>query len=486
MPELVRIQKALAAAGVASRRAADTLVAAGRVTVNGVPAVTGQKVDPAADRVLVDGRPIESGRRLTYLALAKPVGVTSTVSDRHATTTVVDLVPRRLREPAGRIYPVGRLDRDSEGLLLLTNDGAWAHRVLHPSHAVEREYAIAVGAPLTPPRLARLRDGIELEEGLARLAGLRLASGAEIRGIERAMGPSLRDVVWYRAVLRQGWRRQLRRMFAAVGSPVERLVRVRVGTVRLGAMRSGEVRELTVSERGSLEAPPRARERGLVVSLDGPASSGKSSVGGAAALVLRYRFCDTGVLYRALTWLAVQRGVESGDAASVAALVPELEVAADDHGRVDRVRVGGVDVTGSLHDAEVERLVSTVARQADVRAALLPIQRQLARGGRIIMAGRDIGTVVLPDADLKLYIEVSPEERARRRAEERGLDPTGREAEELAAELRRRDRVDSTRTVAPLRIPDDAVVIRSEGNRLEETVDAVVAAVRRCEPQARR
>jgi cytidylate kinase len=275
-------------------------------------------------------------------------------------------------------------------------------------------------------------------------------------------------------------------MFAAVGAPVERLVRVRIGTVRLGGMRNGEVRELTAAERAAFDGRDDRRERGLIVSLDGPASSGKSSVGGAAARTLRYRFLDTGVLYRALTWLAVRRGVDPSDAAGLAALVPEIELAPDEHGRVDHVRVTGADVTNELHDAEVERRVTTVARQPEVRAALLPVQRRLAREGRIIMAGRDIGTVVVPDADLKIYIEVSPEERARRRATERGLDPDGPEAAMLAEELRQRDLVDSTRTVAPLRVPDGATVIHSDGNRLEETVDAVVDAIRRREARARR
>ncbi len=149
MAEGVRIQKALADAGVASRRTADDLVARGRVTVNGQPAVIGQRVDPARDRISVDGQPVGARPAPVYLAMYKPAGVTSTVRDRHADQTVVSLVPDDLRRSAGRIYPVGRLDRDSEGLLLLTNDGDWAQALLHPRHQVEREYAVAVDSPLT-------------------------------------------------------------------------------------------------------------------------------------------------------------------------------------------------------------------------------------------------------------------------------------------------------------------------------------------------
>ena len=143
----VRIQKALADAGVASRRAAEALVEAGRVTVNGEPAIIGQRVTLGADGIAVDGRTVVQRPRAVHLALHKPAGVTSTVADRHAEPTVIDLRARGdLRQRAGRIYPVGRLDRDSEGLLLLTNDGDWAQRVLHPSHGVEREYAAGVRA----------------------------------------------------------------------------------------------------------------------------------------------------------------------------------------------------------------------------------------------------------------------------------------------------------------------------------------------------
>ena len=158
----VRIHKALADAGVASRRASEALVAAGRVTVNGVPATIGQRVDVQTDQLAVDGRPVGARPRQVHLALHKPAGVTSTVADRHADRTVIDLIPRELRDRAGRIYPVGRLDRDSEGLLLLTNDGDWAQRVLHPSHGVEREYAAGIRDPLVSEQVSELLRGVTL------------------------------------------------------------------------------------------------------------------------------------------------------------------------------------------------------------------------------------------------------------------------------------------------------------------------------------
>jgi 23S rRNA pseudouridine2605 synthase len=250
-----RLQKVLAAAGVASRRGAEALIEAGRVTVDGRPAVLGERVDVATALVAVDGTPIGAPATHLHLAMHKPAGVTSTVRDRHAERTVLDLVPRDLRGSATRLYPVGRLDRDSEGLLLLTNDGAWADRVLHPRQGVEREYSIAVRAPLDREQADALARGIELEEGVATLEHLRPLTDAELRRLTTRLRPSPDPtLVWYRATLRQGWKRQLRRMFGAVGAPVARLVRVRIGPVRLDDLASGAVRPLTASEMRALGA----------------------------------------------------------------------------------------------------------------------------------------------------------------------------------------------------------------------------------------
>jgi 23S rRNA pseudouridine2605 synthase len=183
-----------------------------------------------------------------HLVLHKPPGVTSTVRDRHAARTIVDLVPAELARGA-RLYPVGRLDRDSEGLILLTDDGGWADAVLHPRHGVEREYAIAVRRPLGPDQVRQLERGIELDEGLARLHGLRDQTRTETRRLVELLAPPVDpDLTWYRATLAHGWKRQLRRMFGAAGAPVRRLARVRIGPLRLEDLASGEVRALTSAE----------------------------------------------------------------------------------------------------------------------------------------------------------------------------------------------------------------------------------------------
>jgi 23S rRNA pseudouridine2605 synthase len=244
-----RLQKVLAAAGVASRRGAESLIAAGRVTVDGRVATPGSQADPERSVIAVDGRVIGAAAVQAYLLLHKPPGVTSTTRDRHATTTVLDLVPTALVPDGARLYPVGRLDQDSEGMLLLTNDGMWADRVLHPRHGVEREYALGLRQPLRPDQIGALHEGIQLDEGLATLRGPRPMRDAEMQqliGLLRPPPPD--DLTWYRATLSQGWKRQLRRMFGAVGAPVERLVRVRIGPVRIDGLRSGATRPLKAPE----------------------------------------------------------------------------------------------------------------------------------------------------------------------------------------------------------------------------------------------
>jgi 23S rRNA pseudouridine2605 synthase len=252
-----RLQKILAAAGVASRRASEALIAAGRVTVDGHVAALGEQADPEQSRIEVDGRPIEAAAAPVHLALHKPAGVTSTVRDPHAARTVLQLLPTALLSTGSRLYPVGRLDRDSEGLLLLTNDGGWAERVLHPRYEVEREYAVGLDGWLSNDQRRALDSGIELDEGHALFAHpIRPASAAETDRLVRLLDPRPGALAWYRVVLRQGWKRQVRRMFGAVGAPIARLVRVRIGPVRLDDLGSGRYRRLRGPEIRVLGGTP--------------------------------------------------------------------------------------------------------------------------------------------------------------------------------------------------------------------------------------
>ena len=256
-----RLQKVMAAAGVASRRASEELIAAGRVTVDGKRASLGQQVDPDRASIEVDGLPIGSAARTTYLLLHKPGGVTSTTRDRHAATTVIELLPTALVPDGARLYPVGRLDQDSEGLLILTNDGPWAEKVLHPRFGVEREYAVGLRAALETDQRRALETGIALEEGTATLFHLRSMTDVEIEKLVGLLDPPAGELAWYRATLRQGWKRQLRRMFAFVGLPIERLVRVRIGPVRIDGLRSGRTRTLKAPEvRGLGSGAGRSRD----------------------------------------------------------------------------------------------------------------------------------------------------------------------------------------------------------------------------------
>ena len=221
-----RLQRALARAGFGSRRACEELIAAGRVRVNGSVATLGDRVDPGTDEVRVDGRRISVDPELRYFALHKPRGVTTTLRDPHAERDLTRLLPRGVR-----VFPVGRLDRDTEGLLLLTNDGSLAHRLTHPRYGIEKEYLAEVDRVPSKRQLARLRRGVELEDGLAQAVDARSAGGSGDRG-------------GVRLVMIEGRKREVRRMLDAVGLPVRRLVRTRIGPVRLGRMRPTELREL--------------------------------------------------------------------------------------------------------------------------------------------------------------------------------------------------------------------------------------------------
>jgi cytidylate kinase len=230
------------------------------------------------------------------------------------------------------------------------------------------------------------------------------------------------------------------------------------------------------SDRRPIATPPA---RLPVVAIDGPSSSGKSTVGAEAALRLRYRFCDTGLLYRAVTWLALERGVPATDTAAVVPLAAEVRLQADPQGRLQRVEADGRDVTTEVCGAPVDRSVSAYSMVPELRAALVGRQRDIAAGGGIIMAGRDIGTVILPDADLKIFLAASAEERARRRAAERGAAPP--EAERILDELRRRDAIDSSREVAPLRAAPDAMILKTDGKTFDQAVAAVLQEIRKAE-----
>ena len=230
-----RLQKYLARCGVASRRASEEIIVGGRVRVNGaVTAELGTSVDPDRDMVELDGRRVRPPKTHSYVMLNKPIGVVSTASDPQGRRTVLDLV-----DVSARLYPVGRLDYDSEGLLLLTDDGDLAMRLTHPRHTVEKEYRALLTGEITDEIVALLRRGVMLDG--------RPTAPARVESLE-----DVPDGTWTRFVLREGRNRQIRRMVEQVGLGVVRLVRVRIGSLRLGDLPPGSWRDLRPAEVAAL------------------------------------------------------------------------------------------------------------------------------------------------------------------------------------------------------------------------------------------
>lgn len=242
MSDKVRLQKAIAHAGLMSRRAAEELIGAGRVTIDGKTAILGDRVDVESQTVAVDGASLPVNPALETHLLYKPTGVISTASDPGGRSTVVDLVPSD-----ARLYPVGRLDADSEGLILMTNDGELADRVTHPRYGIEKKYLVEARGHIAKAATRQLVQGVDLEDGPARAIRARLlAVGGGRSQVEVVMG--------------EGRKREVRRMFDVVGYPVIRLVRTAIGPITDPNLKPGESRKLTTKEIASLLAAAVERQ----------------------------------------------------------------------------------------------------------------------------------------------------------------------------------------------------------------------------------
>jgi 23S rRNA pseudouridine2605 synthase len=241
-PSVVRVQQLIARSGLASRRQAEDWIRQGRVRVNGVPVELGAKAVWGRDDVTVDGAPVPPPRDPQYWVVNKPAGYTVSLRDAHAKHLVTELLPSR----AGRVFPVGRLDRDTRGLLLLTDDGWLAHRLMHPRYEVPRTYVAWVEGFPTAARLERLRRGVSLAEGPARVRAVSVLKREQNR-------------TQVQIVLAEGKKREIRRLFRAVGHPVLDLVRTAYGPLTLGDLGEGEARPLTVEEVRRLYALVRGR-----------------------------------------------------------------------------------------------------------------------------------------------------------------------------------------------------------------------------------
>jgi pseudouridine synthase len=241
-----RLSRYLAHAGIASRRHAEELIAAGRVQVNGVTVTTqGTRINPDTEIVLVDGKPVRSTTKNVYLLLHKPVGYVTTAYDPQGRPTVLDLLPAELR--ALRVYPVGRLDIDTSGLLLLTNDGDFALRLTHPRYSMQKHYQALVQGCLSESALSALRSGITITEDKGRSYETAPAQVSLLRKVGTDC--------WLSLTIHEGRKRQVRRMLAAVGHPVLELIRVGIGPLELGDLPTGKWRYLSDEEVRALRGP---------------------------------------------------------------------------------------------------------------------------------------------------------------------------------------------------------------------------------------
>ena len=227
----IRLQKYLSECGVASRRKAEDLIAAGKVKVNGKPASIGDKIDPGRDTVVVAGKKIKKSKKNTYIMLHKPRGFITTLSDEMGRKCVAQLV----EDVGTRVYPVGRLDRDSEGLLLLTDDGEFANALTHPTHHVPKTYRVTIRPTITEEQITALTTGIEIDG--------RMTMPSEVRVLEKKEGRVVIEIIIY-----EGRNRQIRKMCDALGLEVARLKRTQIGSVKLGMLKQGDWRNLTDEE----------------------------------------------------------------------------------------------------------------------------------------------------------------------------------------------------------------------------------------------
>ena len=227
----IRLQKYLSECGVASRRKAEDLIAAGKVKVNGKPASIGDKIDPGRDTVVVAGKKIKKSKKNTYIMLHKPRGFITTLSDEMGRKCVAQLV----EDVGTRVYPVGRLDRDSEGLLLLTDDGEFANALTHPTHHVPKTYRVTIRPTITEEQITALTTGSEIDG--------RMTMPSEVRVLEKKEGRVVIEIIIY-----EGRNRQIRKMCDALGLEVARLKRTQIGSVKLGMLKQGDWRNLTDEE----------------------------------------------------------------------------------------------------------------------------------------------------------------------------------------------------------------------------------------------
>lgn len=498
-----RLQKLLARAGVGSRRACEEMITAGRVAVDGrVVAHLGAKADPQHQQISVDGQPIVF-EQLRYVMLNKPAGVLSGIDQNAPYPSWESLV-----QVPERLYAVGRLDQDSEGLLLLTNDGELALHLSHPRYEHPKSYLVQVEGAPDARKIRRLQHGVMLEDGPTLPANVVRLNAAPVppgSGQQPRRTPPVRGgprTSWLRITLREGRKRQVRRMVGLLGHPALRVIRVSLGPLELGNLSPAKWRDLTAKEvrmlrdevaaeqdagREKAERQSKAQSGATktlmpsTIAIDGPSASGKSTIGGRLAGKLGYLYFDTGVMYRAVAAVALARKISPHDEERVTGMAEKLDIKivapTVDDGRDVTVLADDVDVSWDIRRLDVEKAVSPVSTFLGVREAMRLAQRRIGELGRVVMVGRDIGTVVLPDADLKIYLDATLEERSQRRFAERRARGEQVDFGLVMQDVRRRDHADSTREHAPLVPAPDAILIDTTGMSVDEVLRRVMLVI---------
>ncbi len=333
--------------------------------------------------------------------------------------------------------------------------------------------------------------------------------GENERTLRRSQGPTPR-ATWLKITLREGRKRQVRRMVSLLGHPALRVVRIGLGSLSLGELRPGTWRDLTQGEVRSLREAAYRGENELsrkspsvseasegslpvmapsAVAIDGPSASGKSTIGRLLARFLGYLYFDTGVMYRAVAAVALSRGISPHDEEAITEMAEALQIdvlsPTVDDGRDVTVLADGQDVSWDIRKVEVEKAVSPVSAYPGVRDAMCLAQRRIGEVGKIVMVGRDIGTVVLPRADLKIYLDATLPERARRRFLERQVRGESVEFDQVLADVKRRDEYDSNRQHSPLTASPDAIVVDTTGLSVDDVMDRVKILINHWQDQQR-
>ncbi len=453
----MRLNKYLASCGVASRRNSEKLICSGRVSVNGrLVTDLSTRVDEVEDEVKVDGELVKPTTKKLYVLLHKPKGYVTTVTDPYNRPTVMDLVKIDVR-----LYPVGRLDVDTEGALLLTNDGELTHRLLHPKYKIKKRYVVQVQRPVAENDINKLEHGIVLEDGVT--------APCEIAYHKNSDAGNVVEIV-----LHEGRKRQIKRMFSALGYEVEELRRIAFGPLILDDLPAGKWRYLKEEETEKLRA-----DKGMVIAIDGVAASGKSTTAKRVARALRYLYLDSGALYRAVTLEVVQKEIDPRDRERVASLAADVDIQLIQDGERTKVLLNGVDVSEKIRSTEVTQNIGPVAANQGVREAMVRKQRTFAERGSVVADGRDIGTVVFPNADLKFFFTASLEERAKRRARELDAMRIKTSQRQLKGQLKKRDEDDSSRQYGPLAKAEDAIEVDTSFLTIDEQVAIVLKEVNR-------